>query len=200
MPARRLLVPILVAILAATAQSASAQGPALVSYRNAYDALLQTSYLVGSEPRNPEYRFERAMARLELHRQGAFSRPDVGGMMSGESYYEGFERDLEGVFALDSMYRPALEFLPDFLARQGDREQSPIILAALARYSRDSSAPAVTHLVLGRGYRTAGNYDSAYAAFLRYEEAGGEAGVARLEAARTLAAMGQLESAANLYL
>lgn len=188
------------AALAAPARSAAAQGPAVVSYRTAYSELLQVTYQVGSEPRNPQHRFERAMTRLDLHRLGAFSRPGVGGMISGESYYNGFVRDLEGVFALDSMYRPALEFLPDFLARQGDREQSPFILSALARYARDSSAPAVTHLVLGRGHRATGSYDSALAAFLRYEKAGGEAGVARLEAARTLAGLGRLDGAAAMYL
>ncbi|HEU4799900.1 MAG TPA: hypothetical protein VFS94_04655 [Gemmatimonadales bacterium] len=194
------LVPMLIAAaLAATARSAVAQGPA-IDARTAYAALLHSHYQVGSEPGSPEARFDRAMARLELHRQGAFSRPGVGGMISGEAYYAGFVRDLEGVFALDSMFQPALEFLPEFLAHQGDREQSPILLAALARYARDSAAPPITHLVLGRGYRTAGSYDSALSAFIAYEEAGGDPGVARLEAARTLAGLGRLDGAAEMYL
>lgn len=200
MPARQVFVaPFLIAALVATPQTAAAQGPA-VDRPAAYAALLQTHYDVGSEPASPAARFERAMARLELHKLGAFSRPGVGGMISGEAYYAGFVRDLEGVFALDSMYQPALDFLPEFLARQGDREQSPILLAALARYARTASAPPITHLVLGRGYRTAGSYDSAFSAFMRYEETGGDPGVARLEAARTLAGLGRLEAAAEMYL
>ena len=199
MSARRSLALLLIAALVATPHTAAAQGPA-IDRPAAYAALLHTHYQVGSEPGNPEARFERAMARLELHKQGAFSRPGVGGMISGEAYYAGFVRDLEGVFALDSMYQPALDFLPEFLARQGDREQSPILLAALARYARTSLAPPITHLVLGRGYRTAGSYDSAFSAFMRYEDAGGDPGVARLEAARTLAGLGRLEGAAELYL
>jgi hypothetical protein len=191
---------LLIAALAASARSATAQGPASDGYRSAHDALINSHYQVLGDPRDPWHRFDRAMARLELHRQGAFSRPGMGGMISGEAYYAGFVRDLETTFQLDSMFQPALEFLPEFLAQQGDREQSPILLAALARYARDSAAPPITHLVLGRGYRTAGSYDSALSAFIRYEEAGGDPGVARLEAARTLAGLGRLDGAAKLYL
>ena len=197
----RAIAPLLlIAALVAPARSAAAQAPEISTYRSADDALRRSHYQVGSEPLNPWPRFERALARLELHRQGAFSRPGVGGMISGEAYYAGFVRDLETTFQLDSMFRPALEFLPVFLAHQGDREQSPIVLAALARYARDSAAPPITHLVLGRGYRTAGSYDSALSAFIRYEEAGGDRGVARLESARTLAGLGRLDGAARMYL
>jgi len=188
------------AAIASPARSAAAQAPEIASYRTADDALRRSHYQVGSAPLNPWPRFARALARLELHRHGAFSRPGVGGMISGEAYYAGFVRDLEATFALDSMFRPALEFLPAFLAHQGDREQSPIVLAALARYARDSAAPSVAHLVLGRGHRTAGSYDSALTAFMRYEEAGGDRGVARLEASRTLAGLGRLDGAAEMYL
>lgn len=144
--------------------------------------------------------FARALAKLALFEGGYVSKPDVGGQLAGESYYDGFIRDVTAAFERDSLFRPAVDFLIPFLSQQGDRTQPEPFRSALSRVERLQGLDPAIHLVLGRVERADGRDDLALAEFRTYRATGGDSGVADLEIARSLAALARPDPAAAAYL
>lgn len=164
------------------------------------DRLRHVHDSVERSPRAAGPRFSRALLKLELHRRGAISKAGLGGQQSGESWYHGFERDVVDAFARDSLHPPAVEFLPRFLARQGDRTQPDGFLEAMLRVARLPGARPDAALVAGRLLRQRGRHAEALGAFERYATLGGSRGVALLERARGLEATGERTAARATYL
>ena len=184
-------------ILACGAGVLSAQEPAgrtaLIETLRTLDAARQ------DDPGAPAPRFGLALTKLALHADGAISRPELGGQLAGESYLQGFRRNLEETFARDSMYEPALRFVIATVARERDREQPAVITRAVARAARLWPDDSLTHLALAYVHRTALRYGPAQQEFAQYQAFGGNRGIALLEEARAAAGSGNLSVAARLY-
>ena len=184
-------------ILACGAGVLSAQEPA------GRTALIETLRTLDAarrdDPGAPAPRFGLALTKLALHAGGAISRPELGGQLAGESYLQGFRRNLEETFARDSMYEPALRFVIATVAHERDREQPAVITRAVARAARLWPDDSLTHLALAYVHRTALRYGPAQQEFAQYQAFGGNRGIALLEEARAAAGSGNLSVAARLY-
>lgn len=151
------------------------------------------------EPGWPWPRFGLALTKLALDENGAISRPVLGGQLTGESYRQGFWRSLEETFARDSMFEPGLRFAVEQAAEQRDRVQPEATARAVVRAARRWPEDSLTQLAAGYVYRTALRYADAARAFEHYGELGGDAAIASLEQARSLAGDSALARAAELY-
>ncbi|HET7604093.1 MAG TPA: hypothetical protein VFK36_13805 [Gemmatimonadales bacterium] len=151
------------------------------------------------EPTWPWPRFGLALAKLALDKDGAISRPVLGGQLTGESYRQGYWRSLNETFARDSMFEPGLRFAVAQAAEQRDRKQPEALARAVVRGARHWPDDTLTQLAAGYVYRTALRYREAAAAFRRYGALGGDTAVALLEEARSLAGDSLLGRAAELY-
>ncbi len=164
-----------------------------------FDALRDFGQARVREPDWPWPRFGLALTKLALDEDGAISRPELGGQLTGESYREGFWRSLEETFARDSMFEPGLRFAIAQTAEQRDRVQPEVIARAVGRATHHWPADTLAHLALGYVYRTALRYEDAEREFARYGALGGDQGIALLEQARSLAGDSLLVRASGFY-
>jgi hypothetical protein len=164
-----------------------------------FDALRDFDQARLREPDWPWPRFGLALAKLALDEDDAISRPVLGGQLTGESYRQGFWRSLEEMFARDSMFEPGLRFAVAQVAEQRDRVQPQGIARAVVRAVRHWPRDTLAQLAAGYVYRTALRYADAARAFRLYGELGGDAAIASLEQARSLAGDSALGQAASLY-
>lgn len=163
-------------------------------------ALNEFDWARSERPDWPWPRFGLALARLAAHEGGFMPKPGLGGQLTGESYYESFVRGIGAALERDSLFEPALDFLVPFLASQGERSQPDVFIRAIRRAAALPGARADAYLVLGRALRREARYEAALDAFRTYRSAGGPAGTAQLELARTLAGAGDVDAAAEAYL
>jgi tetratricopeptide (TPR) repeat protein len=143
--------------------------------------------------------FGLGLAKLELHRGGYVAKASTFHVV-GLSNYAAFTQSMERTLARDSLFPPLLRLLSELLPAQGDREQPDAYLRALERALTWDAGDPRPALVLARAARTAGRHGSALALVERYAALGGDAGVAALERARLLHALGRPEAAARSYL
>lgn len=100
----------------------------------------------------------------------------------------------------DSSFTQAGEALAGLVVAFGHRRLEQDFGEPLRRANAPSSAPAIVPLARYRLEFGAGRYDNALTLLADYLRRGGDTGVARLEQARTLRALGQASEASTAYL
>jgi tetratricopeptide (TPR) repeat protein len=166
--------------------------------QDAYDrALRKFEWATGSATGWPYPWFGMALTYFGMKRQGFQNRGVVFKEMADYTgfYIEG-DKALHRALERDPTFAPALDLLSTMMTDEGDRMQWPWRVRALEHAS--VTDPRVD-LVLGRAYRRAEDFGEALARFDRYLANGGSHAVARLERARTLSALGQVEAAVAAY-
>ena len=138
-----------------------------------------------------------AMVKLELSRRGATVKASMH-QSDGESWRHGALVALGRSLAADSTYKPAAATLADLLTATAEDELEPAVQRA-ARAAAAANAGPDAWLAIARMQRGLGHSDSVVAALRRYEQAGGDTGVAALETARALEAFGLRDSAVATY-
>lgn len=160
-----------------------------------YDAWREFDELVRSYPEWPWPRLGLAIAALTVYRSGK-PMPAAYDDVAGGTHYDGFAIELKRLLSMEPTFAPALDWVADMAAGEGDREQPKELLRLLAwADSAGLSTPSVP-LVFARATRMAGKYDSSLTWIRTYQARGGDAGIAALERARTLAFQAQLNEAA----
>lgn len=140
-----------------------------------------------------------ARANLALARSGAAWVPSRTRAF-GLSYYDAFLQNLDEAISTDRSFGPGLRLLATIVAAEPERHQPDWVARTLDSPEALAADPAVVSLVRGRFERAAGRLEEAKADFAAYREAGGDLGLALLEAARTEAAADSLSEAAAAYL
>ena len=163
------------------------------------DALNAFDWAVTSGRELPYPWFGRALAKLALS-EGRFIPKETAGQPLGSNYYQGFAADLARAFEREAAFPPGIELLAEILPPQGDRTQPAAFVAALEAATRGSTDDPRVHLALGRAYRAAWRDEDALDQFAAFRATGGDASLASVERARSLAALGRLEEAAEAYL
>ncbi len=148
----------------------------------------------------PYARLGLAMSALELYRARAPIPSDYE-TRAGGSHYDGYVIQLRRLLELEPGFEPAITWLASTMEGELDREQPKQGIELLTRLVDSAGEQNLDALlVLARDARTHGAYPAAFARLDAYARAGGDHAVASLERARTLAATGDLGSAATTYL
>lgn len=151
-------------------------------------------------PAQPEAWYALGLTNIGMRRRGFPDRRVTQQHMSGYTrYYLGGREALLRSLAVEPEFLPSLELLLHIVVEEGDRVQPVGVLAAMmtaARLMPDDPRPL---LVLGRADRKERELDQALTRFRRYEAIGGDPGVARLEASRTLFALDRTDEAISAY-
>ncbi|HET8650321.1 MAG TPA: hypothetical protein VFL95_09785 [Gemmatimonadales bacterium] len=162
------------------------------------DALMHLSEAAFSHDDWPWVWYAMATTKAAMTRRDFIAKPAPHQPL-GMSYYAGFERDLLHAFQNDSLFPPAVAFLINTLAAEGNREQPEEFIDLLRIVAQQPGADPRVALILGRAAREAGQPDSALIWFNRYRDGGGDPGIAALELAREFRALDRDSEAVVAY-
>lgn len=142
--------------------------------------------------------FGLALSRLALYENGAnalFSPTQPLGMPNRAAWAS----HLRAALDRDPRHKGSLTSIGHVLVRQGERDQPDWIRVALVRAESLGVVSPDLILVRGRLARQERHYGEASAAFQEFAACGGDASVAALEGARSIAGEGDLAAAAIRY-
>ena len=139
-----------------------------------------------------------ARARVALSERRAVVKPSRHQPL-GDLYEDAAARDIARALELDSAFAPAAHFLAELLA-ESPGDYPPALHRGIRAAASVPRHGASIQLLLGRLERHLHHDSLALEAFRRYRLAGGDAGVAALESARTRAQMGAPSAAVATYL
>lgn len=162
------------------------------------EALRYFDQALRREPDWPYLHFGMALARHAMHQRKLLATESAR-HPPGSSNYDDFVADITAALIHDPGFAPAITMAADLLSRQGEREQPSSLLGVLAPAADRSGTDPRLSLVLGRGARMRADLGDAIREFESYLGAGGDSGVAGLELARTLYAVGRLPEAEAEY-
>ena len=147
----------------------------------------------------PYARFGLALTALEIYLRRYPLPADYDDVASG-THYDGYARQIERTLRAEPGFQPAIDWVVETMIA-GEYQQPASILDAL-RFIADSTdvpEPGI-ELALARADVLLGDPAQSMRRINAYRREGGDPGVAFLEEARALAAMGSLDSAAARYL
>ncbi len=169
----------------------------IADYKHALETFERTTI---EAPNQPEAWYAFGLTNIDMRRREFPDRSVTQQHMSGYTrYYLGGREALLQSLAVEPEFMPSLELLLEIVVEEGDRVQPAGVLAAMrtaARLMPDDPRPL---LVLGRSDRKEGKLNEALARFQHYGAVGGDPGVARLEASRTLFALDRTGEAVSAY-
>jgi hypothetical protein len=179
-------------------------GPAILGAQSAgpsvsalQDSLSKLDEAVYRAPKSAAAWYQLALLKLELDRRGAAVKASMH-QGDGESWRHGAFTALARSLAADSTYSPAAGTLASLVIASDQSELEPAVQRAV-RVATTTRSGRDAWLALARMQRTLGHPDSIIPALVRYERAGGDSGIADLEAARALSALGHPDSAVARY-
>lgn len=156
--------------------------------------------VVRVHPDWPYARLGLAVAALEIYSR-RYALPADYDDVAGGTHYDGYAIQMKRTLRSEPTFQPAINWLAGTMSEEGDRDQPRAILEALQFIadSTNSTDPRV-QLVLARAERLHGDAKQSVPRIDAYLREGGDAGVAELELARSLAWMGVLDNAAAEYM
>lgn len=182
--------------LALPAGQLHAQSPGL-SPSALQDSLAKLDEGVYRAPKSAVAWYQLALLKLELDRRATPVKATMH-QSDGESWRHGAFEALARSLAADSAYAPAAGTLASLIVASDESELEPPVQRAV-RAAATPRAGADAWLALARMQRSLGHPDSIVPALGRYLQAGGDSGVADLETARALSALGRADSAVARY-
>jgi hypothetical protein len=192
----------------AAPQTVDRLGDAYIQLRRAVLAGKRTTFVaawdgfdqsVRLHPDWPYARFGLALTALEIYLRRYPLPADYDNVASG-THYDGYARQIERTLRAEPGFQPAIDWVVETMIA-GEYQQPASILDAL-RFSADSTEvpePGI-ELALARADVLLGDPAQSMRRISAYRREGGDPGIAFLEEARALAAMGSLDSAAARYL
>ena len=180
--------------LAATPLCAQGQNPSPAALQ---DSLAKLDEGVYRAPKSAAAWYQLALLKLELDRRGTPVKATMH-QGDGETWRHGAFAALARSLAADSTYAPAASTLAGLIVASDESELEPAVQRAV-RTAASPRAGADAWLALARMQRTLGHPDSIAPVLARYLAAGGDTGVADLETARALSALGRADSAVARY-
>lgn len=148
-------------------------------------------------PRSPLPWYVMGLVKLEMDHRGVTIKASMH-QADGETWHHGalvaFARSLTN----DSSYAPSASALADLLVGAGDVELDPAIQHAV-RNAILAHAGADPYLAVARLQRALHHPDSMLISLEQYVRAGGDSGIAGLESARALDAVGRSDSSRVMY-
>lgn len=164
------------------------------------DALITFDKAIDRAPAEWAYPwYGLGLAKAGLSARGAIAKAGAR-QLSGMSYEEGAMDALSRALTIDPTFSQAASALGRLLTQRPERRWPNRALDPLrvSATEADRLAPEV-FLVLGRAARQQADAGEALQLFARYQEAGGDRGVALLEQARTLRFAGEVQPALASY-
>lgn len=144
----------------------------------------------------PRYAIARALVALE-HREYV---PKAGNYVrEGESHASAIWRAMQESLDRDPAFAPSRDLFLELVLASGDREQRDDVREVIRGYASPPSSDWRAVLVEGRIARNRGDPETALAMFDSVLAMGGDSGLAHLERARTLHALGQTPTAREAY-
>ena len=156
--------------------------------------------VVRLHPDWPYARLGLAVAALEIYSR-RYPLPASYDDVAGGTHYDGYSIQMNRALHSEPTFQPAINWLAGTLSTEGDRLQPGRILQALQFIadSTSSSDPRI-QLILARAERLQGDAAQSIPRIDAYLREGGDAGIAALEMARSLAWLGSLGDAAAEYM
>lgn len=161
------------------------------------DSLAKLDEGVYRAPKSAAAWYQLALLKLELDHRGTPVKATMH-QGDGETWRHGAFVALARSLAADSTYTPAATTLAGLIVASDESELESAVQRAV-RTSATTRAGADAWLALARMERTLGHSDSIIPDLSGYLRAGGDTGIADLEAARALAALGRADSAVARY-